>query len=630
MPVEASPNGKPPISPPVPAKSDAVFSRLWRLLRPWRWWIALGVVLLILAMPADLFPGLIWLYVTDDVILHWKGKPTPILSTLISFGGHIHRPLQLLFSAAVWLTVVYVVGEAMETTSGYIMNRIAQQFIRSLRNRVYQKLQEQSLGYLQRQRIGDLISRAVSDVDELQSFIVGGIDVILGEGMLWLATVALVMVINWRVASVSLVPLIAVFFLLRYFNKKVKPIYTEARVKASEVTSRLQENLAGVVVIKIFGRQTEEAQRFHDATKAYYDRQMDAVYARSVFFPFTRAVGFLSNVFMIGVGGYSIITGGAFTPGDLLAFRAYWWRLFGPVQSLARVDDMVQRATASARRVFEVLDAPDELPDDPHATPLEKIRGGLALRGVSFHYPQELDGKQSPEILHHITLDIPPGHTAALCGPSGAGKSTVLNLLLRFYDPTAGQVLLDGRDLRSITRQSLGSSFALVQQETFLFNDSILDNIRYGRPDATEEQVIAAAKAANAHSFISQFPSGYDTRVGERGIRLSGGQKQRISIARAFLSNPAVLLLDEPTSSVEPESEAAIVAALDRLMAGRTTVLTSHRPSLINQADIVYVIDEGRIIEQGAPADLIGSNGWFARFMRSGEESSNMDLAQPR
>jgi ABC-type multidrug transport system fused ATPase/permease subunit len=289
---------------------------------------------------------------------------------------------------------------------------------------------------------------------------------------------------------------------------------------------------------------------------------------------------------------------------------------------------MVQRASASARRVFEVLDAPDELPDDANATPIEHVQGGLALRGVSFHYPQELDGKQSPVILHNITLDIAPGQTAALCGPSGAGKSTVLNLLLRFYDPTTGQVLFDGRDLRTITRQSLGGAFALVQQETFLFNDSILDNIRYGRPSATEEQVIAAARAANAHDFISRFPSGYHTRVGERGVRLSGGQKQRISIARAFLSNPAVLLLDEPTSSVEPDSESAIVAALDRLMAGRTTVLTSHRPSLINQADIVYVIDDGKIIEQGKPSALIESNGWFARFMRSGEESASMAVEE--
>jgi ABC-type multidrug transport system fused ATPase/permease subunit len=207
----------------------------------------------------------------------------------------------------------------------------------------------------------------------------------------------------------------------------------------------------------------------------------------------------------------------------------------------------------------------------------------------------------------------------ALCGPSGSGKSTILNLLLRFYDPVEGVVMLDGSDLRSIQRDSLRRHFALVQQETFLFNDSILDNIRYGHGEATMEQVIAAAKAANAHGFISKLPNGYDTKVGERGVRLSGGQKQRISIARAFLANPQVLLLDEPTSSVEPDSEAAIIAALDRLMTGRTTVLTSHRPSLIEQADVVYVLEEGRVTDFGRPDELRLRGGWFGKFMRSAE-----------
>jgi ABC-type multidrug transport system fused ATPase/permease subunit len=240
---------------------------------------------------------------------------------------------------------------------------------------------------------------------------------------------------------------------------------------------------------------------------------------------------------------------------------------------------------------------------------------------VSFRYPPDTPGREPPLVLHEVNIPIEPGQTVALCGPSGAGKSTVLNLLLRFYDPTRGQVLLDGRDLRSIPRDDLRSHFALVQQETFLFNDSILDNIRYGHPEATMDQVIAAAKAANAHGFISKMPNGYNTKVGERGVRLSGGQKQRISIARAFLANPTVLLLDEPTSSVEPDSEATIIAALDRLMAGRTTILTSHRPSLITQADVVYVIADGMVTERGTPQELMSQDRWFSRFIRSAEEA---------
>jgi len=250
----------------------------------------------------------------------------------------------------------------------------------------------------------------------------------------------------------------------------------------------------------------------------------------------------------------------------------------------------------------------------------------MDLRHVTFAYHAEgPHGPPGPPVLRDVSIQIRPGQSVALCGPSGSGKSTVLNLLLRFYDPVAGQVLLDGRDLRSVRRDSFRSRFALVQQETFLFNDSILDNIRYGHAEATMDQVVAAAKAANAHEFITKLPNGYDTKVGERGVRLSGGQKQRISIARAFLADPHILLLDEPTSSVEPDSEAAIIAALDRLMKNRTTVLTSHRPSLVLQADDVYVIENGRVTEFGPPDDLRTGNGWFARFIRTSQEGSAVE-----
>jgi ATP-binding cassette, subfamily B, bacterial len=478
------------------------------------------------------------------------------------------------------------------------------------------------------------MSRAMGDVDEVQSFLVNGIDQILGEGLLWFGCVALVMALDWKVASISLAPMLVVYVLLRIFNRKVTPIYKAAREAAGEVSTRLQENLSGVVVIKIFAREAQEARRFRDATETYYNEQRRSIRARSVFFPFTRVVGFFSNVFMIGVGAYSILSGGSFTIGKLLAFRAYWWRLFGPINTLARVNDMIQRASAAGRRVFDVLDAPDELPDAADAARLERVRGEMELREVTFSYggtgappvqeEDDLHGRGARAtkavVLRDVSIKIEPGKTIALCGPSGSGKSTILNLLLRFYDPITGGVTLDGRDLRSITRDSLRRHFALVQQETFLFNDSILDNIRYGHGEATMEQVIAAAEAANAHAFISAMPHGYDTKVGERGVRLSGGQKQRISIARAFLADPAILLLDEPTSSVEPDSEAAIIAALNRLMRNRTTVLTSHRPSLINQADWVYVIEDGRVTEQGSPRDLINNGCWFERFMRSAVE----------
>ena len=628
---------------PADVPSSRVFLRLLRLLRPFWPLIALGLLLLLISIPCELFPAIVWRYVTDEVVLR-RGE-SPRLSYWFTFGGRVQGRFALLFSSVAWLLIVYLTGEVFQTASNWIMNRVAQRFMLGFRNRVYRKLQSQSLSYLQRQRTGDLMSRAMGDVDELQSFIVGSIDVIVGEAALWIGAVIIVMTANWKVASASLAPLLLVYVLLRMFNRRIKPVYEAARERLGEVSTRLQENLSGVVVIKIFGREQAEAERFEQATGRYYDQQIKAINARSLYFPFARAVGFLSNVMMIGVGGYYMLqVPPQFTVGDVVLFRAYWWRLFGPVQTLARVNDMVQRAVAAARRVFEVLDAPEELPDARDAAPLTELRGELELKDVTFAYsgtgilpvsgtagsnngpPTERaarhgqDARATTAVLRNVSLRVRPGQTVALCGPSGSGKSTVLNLLLRFYDPAEGQVLLDGRDLRSIRRDSFRSRFALVQQETFLFNDSILDNIRYGHAGATMEQVIAAAKAANAHDFISKLPDGYDTKVGERGVRLSGGQKQRISIARAFLANPAVLLLDEPTSSVEPDSEAAIIAALDRLMAGRTTVLTSHRPSLIQQADYAYVIEDGRVTEQGAPEELAKRDGWFARFMRSAEE----------
>jgi ABC-type multidrug transport system fused ATPase/permease subunit len=607
------------------APEQRIFRRLFAMLRPRRGRIILALVLLIGSMPGELFPAFIWKYVTDTLILHHQGETTyldQLVVRMISLWGHVHGRFALLIWSLVWLFGIYLLSTAAGTLCTVILQRVAQWFVFITRNRVYHKLQTQSLGYLQRQRLGDLMSRTMSDVDELQNFVVNSIDMIIGDGGLWLATVALVFYMSWQVAAASLAPLVIVYLMLRVFNRKVRPIYVAARERAGDVGTRLQENLSGITVIKIFGREPQEAARFEQATRGYYTQQLKAITARFLFFPLTNIVGFFSNVFMVGVGGYLLLRypNGRFTIGTLIMFRAYWWRLFGPVQTLARVSDLVQRARAAGKRVFEVLDAPEELPDAPDAIAVEQVRGAMQLRNVSFRYPQDIPDKVQPLVLHDVDIRVEPGQTVALCGPSGAGKSTVLNLLLRFYDPAGGEVLLDGRDIRSVRRDSFRRHFALVQQETFLFNDSVLDNIRYGHPEATMEQVIAAAGAANAHEFIARLPAGYDTRVGERGVRLSGGQKQRISIARAFLANPTVLLLDEPTSSVEPDNEAVIVAALDRLMAGRTTVLTSHRPSLIGQADIAYIIVDGRVTDFGTPQELVGRNEWFGRFMRSSED----------
>ena len=599
--------------------------------------IGLALLLLVLSSPCELFPAIVWKFVTDDVVLQIHSSPW--IYKWFTLGGAITNRFHLLMSAIIWLFLVYLTGEALGTLDTWILSRVAQKFVLVFRNRVYHKLQSQSLGYLQRQRTGDLMSRAMNDVDELQGFIVSSIDVIVSEGLLWLVTVGLVMYMDWRVASISLAPLFIVYFLLRVFNKKVKPIYSAARDRLGDISTRLQENLSGVVVIKIFGRERQEAERFEQTTEAYYHTQIRAINARNLFFPLTRVVGFFSNIFMVGVGGYFMLHGrrhprdsaGGFTPGKLVAFRAYWWRLFGPIQTLARVNDMVQRASAAGRRVFEVLDAPDELPDTPSPSRSTKCAAdGTAQRIVHLRsgtVPRRGPGIRSDRPVQRQWLTCasaarfpgraprrqPPhraGPDGGVCGPSGSGKSSVLNLLLRFYDPLSGQVLLDGRPLPDITGKSAEPFRPRAAGDLSLQRQHRRQHpYGHSEADGAGDRRRQGRQRPRVH-----HPTSARLRHPRRRARRppSGGQKQRISIARTFLANPGVLLLDEPTSSVEPDSEAAIIAALRRLMAGRTTVLTSHRPSLIYQADQVYVLEDGRVTAQGKPGELMEQEGWFS------------------
>lgn len=307
---------------------------------------------------------------------------------------------------------------------------------------------------------------------------------------------------------------------------------------------------------------------------------------------------------MVGMGAWFVVRG-TFTIGGLVAYRGYWWQLYSPIDTLATVNELLQRAVASGSRVFELLDAEESVEDAPDATQLGDIAGELRFENVSFSYGEE-------PVLQDFSLTIPAGKTVAFVGPSGAGKTTVLNLVPRFYDPTHGRVLIDGHDIRTVSQESLRRPMALVLQETILFSGTIADNIRFSRPRASREAVEEAAQMANAHDFISRLPKGYDTQVGERGVKLSGGQRQRIAIARAFLADPRILILDEATSAVEPESEWIIQQTLERLMHGRTTLVTSHRLSMVRQADLIVGIADGRIAEMGTHDELLAAGGLYA------------------
>jgi ABC-type multidrug transport system fused ATPase/permease subunit len=567
--------------------------RLSPFLRPYRWHFTIGTVALLL--PFQLVPPLVWMYIVDIVIT--KGRREMLLPAILLMLG------------------VQIAGNAVGALRAYIMGNAGERFIFDLRNATYAKLQRQSLGYFHRRRTGDLISRTMNDVEAVRDAVVSGIDEILSSIVNFLYVAAIIVYLQWIVGLVTLIPLGIVGLLVYRFNGRVKALYRRIRDRLGDVTAKLQESFAGMMVIKAFGRDAYEVARFEQTSRTYLDDSLRGVRVRAIYMPSVMAVGFLSNVAMIGLGAVFVLRG-AFTMGGLIAYRGYWWQLFSPIMSIARINEVWQRAMASSSRVIEVLDAPEAIRDAPEALTLDRVRGEIALEHVSFGY----EGDQLA--LADLSLHVAPGHSIGVVGPSGAGKSTLLALLLRLYEADSGSVCIDGHDVREVTQASLRSQFGIVTQDAFLFNESIAANIRYGRMDATDDEVREAARQANAHEFIEALPNGYDSIAGERGVKLSGGQRQRICIARAFLANPAILLLDEATAAVEPESELVIQTALSRLMQSRTTIIVSHRLSMVRDTDRIVVVREGRIAEHGRHRELLDRDGWYARMYRlqMGEE----------
>ena len=566
-----------------------MFWRLLSLMRPYTVPIVIGFICLLLATPAQMFPPLVWKYVVDEVIMN--------------------RKVDHLLPAMLVMLAVHLVGMGLSAARTYLLGVAGQRFVADLRNRLHDKLMRQSVRYHHDRKSGDLMSRVIGDVDTLQEVVINGVDNILGNALSLIWVAGIIVWLNWKVGTLTLLPLVVVAVMVWFFNLRVKGLYRAIRNRLGDLSAKLQENLLGMLIIKAFAREAYEQERFHQVNADYTTTSLKGVKVRSMYFPGVMTVGFLSNIAMIGAGAYFVLRG-EFTIGGLVAYRGYWWQLFAPVFSLAQVNEMIQRAIAAASRVFEVLDAPEEVTDAPDAIVLDTVQGHIRFDRVNFAYTAERP------ILQDVSFQVLPGQRIGIVGPSGTGKTTILNLILRLYDPQEGVIYLDGTPLRQLQQQAFSRHIALVTQEPFLFNDTVRQNILFGRLDASDEEIETAARLANAHEFIMDLPQGYDTLVGERGVKLSGGQKQRICIARAFLANPRVLLLDEATASVEPESEALIQAALERLMQDRTTIIVTHRLSLVRDCDRILVIDEGRVIESGRHEQLIEQNGWYARMYR--------------
>jgi subfamily B ATP-binding cassette protein MsbA len=482
----------------------------------------------------------------------------------------------------------------------YLDQWIGQRVVYDLRAKLYDHLQSQSMSFYDANQTGQLMSRVTNDVQQVQSYLTQGISRLVNTFITLGINLAIMLYLDWQLTLVSMtVTPIVVYFQNRMAH--VMELYRVLSRQQAQLNVVLQENVTGIKLVKAFDRESYEADRFNQVNWSIRQGRMRTSMNRNIAGAGQEFATYLSAIIIIVFGAWRVMDG-AITVGSLAAFYSYVLTMWSPVRWMTFINQMAQQATAAGERIFEIIDAPFEVAEKPAAVTLSRLDGKIEFENVSFAY-----GK-NPPLLQGISFTAEPGQTLALVGPSGSGKTTLINLIPRFYDVSVGAVRVDGHDVRDVTLESLRSQIGMVMQETFLFNMTIRENISYGKPDATQAQIEDAARAANAHQFISELEEGYDTFTGERGVRLSGGQRQRIAIARAILVDPRILILDEATSSVDNKTDYLIRQALDGLMQGRTTIVIAHRLSTVQRAHQILVMEAGRVTAHGSHAELLRSS----------------------
>lgn len=590
---------------PAPKKKAGLssFKRLLAMmLRYWPWYLFVLVANTI-GVGLELTPGIITRYIIDDGLLKHD------------------------FMLVVWLALTMIGLTSIRAVLNYaawvVSENTGQKIIYDLRTRLHHHMQNLSPRYFAQMQTGQIMSRLTGDVDAVQNFVGFGIVMVLQVILMFTVVICYLLSLDWRLTLVSLVTVPFLFATVARFDRRIQPAWEAIREAMGKLTTSLQESISGVRVVKAFAREGYEMDKFAGRNRGHYYKNIDRAGIEAGAQPLMDLLSNLCGVILIGYGGYEVLVG-RMTIGGLLGFQQMLWGLVWPVRMLGWLVNDMEKALAAVPRLTEILDQKPEIADGTDATELPAVRGEIRFENVSFAF----DGKD--EVLHDLNLTIAAGETVAVIGGTGSGKSTFINLIPRFHDPSTGRITIDGHDVHDVTLSSLRRQIGIVLQETFLFSATIAENIAYGRPDATEEEIRAAAAIAQAAEFIDKLPKGYKTRVGERGVGLSGGQKQRVALARALLMDPRILILDEATASVDTETEYLIQEGLEDVMRDRTTLIIAKRLSTILSADKVIVLQGGTIAEFGTHAELLAQGGLYKRifdgqFARASDVAAALD-----